>query len=180
MNNKYILKEVMLDSSDIMEMLYEQSQESLFDLIKTIDLEVCQDFGFTEMCARYFVSEMLKLKDEDEQDFTEFGKFLKKYCKGEPEMISERQANSSGNTSFNSVTGDSLVSKTGNQKAFEEGWSLIWGKKEPEKIPLDGWVDEEDKQQFKQQATDDSFKCNIIEQHFLTEELPSGIIADET
>ena len=49
-------------------------------------------------------------------------------------MISERQANSKPFSSHNDVTGDSLVSKTGNQKAFEGGWERIFRNKKPEKI----------------------------------------------
>ena len=87
-------------------------------------------------------------------------------------MISERQANSKPFSSHNDVTGDSLVSKTGNQKAFDEGWERIFGNKQPEKIPLESWVNEEDKVEFKQQEVENSFKCNIVEQHFLQEQLP--------
>ena len=88
-------------------------------------------------------------------------------------MISERQANSKPFSSHNSVTGDNLVSKTGNQKAFDEGWSLIWGDKECTNMI------EEEKQKFKQQEVENSFKCNIVEQHFLQEQLPSNVIGDE-
>ena len=86
-------------------------------------------------------------------------------------MISERQANSV-KSDFNPVTGDSLKTKIGNQDAYAKGWEAIFGKKEQ-------WVDEEEKAKFKQEEVENSYKCNIIEQHFLTEPLPENIIGDE-
>lgn len=52
-------------------------------------------------------------------------------------MISERQASSKTNTSFNPVTGDSLTSKVVSQEAYASGWERIFGNKQPEKIPLE-------------------------------------------
>ena len=94
-------------------------------------------------------------------------------------MISERQASSKPFSSHNDVTGDSLTSKVGSQEAYASGWERIFGNKQPEKIPLEPWVSEEEKQEFKQQEVENSFKCNIVEQHFLQEELPSNVIGDE-
>lgn len=94
-------------------------------------------------------------------------------------MSSENQVNSNLKTNFSPVTGDSLTSKVGSQEAYASGWDLIWGKKEPQKIPLEAWTSEEDRQEFKQREVENSFKCNIVEQHFLQEQLPDNVIGDE-
>ena len=79
-------------------------------------------------------------------------------------MISEQQANSKPFSSHNDVTGDNLVSKTGNQKAFEEGWERIFKKKrelEQEEINKSYAVDVESK-----------FKP------FLAEEVPLNVLGE--
>ena len=46
-------------------------------------------------------------------------------------MITENQA-TSVKTNFNDVTGDTIVTKQTNQKAYAEGWDRIFGNKEKE------------------------------------------------
>lgn len=84
---------------------------------------------------------------------------------------------------YNEITGDAISSKFGNQQAFSKGYDLIdWSKKDTQKVKIpdqQGWVSEEDKRKALQTEIENSFKCNLTEQYFLQEELPSNVIGDE-
>lgn len=79
-------------------------------------------------------------------------------------------------SNFNDVTGETIASVKGNQKAYESGWERIFGKKENEHPHSNSGV------RYTGMAIPETiavFEEECITTPFMEEPLPSGITEDE-